>query len=59
MLREELNEGGVGLTVVGLGAEINDELVFVSFEDFFLRGAGFYGDLIFHSYNYNINSKNC
>lgn len=44
MLREELNEGGVGLTVVGLGAEINDELVFVSLEDFFLRGSRFYGN---------------
>lgn len=36
MFREELNQRGVGLTVVGLGAKINDELVFVSLEDFFL-----------------------
>ena len=57
MFREKLNQRGIGFAVVGLGAEINDELVLVSLEDFFLRGAGFYGDLIFHSYNYNINSK--
>lgn len=44
MLREEFNQRSVGLTVVGFGAEINDELVLVSLEDFFLRGAGFYGN---------------
>ena len=44
MFREELNQRGVGFAVVGFGAKINDELVFVSLEDFFLRGAGFYGN---------------
>ena len=44
MMREERNQRGVGFAVVGFGAKINDELVFVSLEDFFLRGAGFYGN---------------
>ena len=44
MFGEQFNESGVCLTVVGLGTEIDSELVGGGDDDFFLGTAGLDGD---------------
>lgn len=46
MLRKKLNQCLVRFAVVRFGTEINRELTRRSFDDFFLGGARFDGDLI-------------
>lgn len=48
---EKFDEGGVSFAIMGFGAEVNGELVWCGFDDFFLAGAGLDGDLIsIHDY---------
>lgn len=55
---EELNQGGVGLTIVGLGAKVNGELTRGGFDDLLARGAGFDFDLIGrHTTHYSIRER--
>lgn len=47
MFSEEFDEGGISLAVMGFGAEVDSEFAGVCFDDFFPRGAGLDGDLVF------------
>ena len=47
---EEFNQGVVSLAAVGFGTKINSELAGGGFDNFFLRGAGFDDNGIFHGY---------
>ena len=52
MFREEFDESGIGLGIVGFGAKVDGEGAgggcgcWGGFDDLFLGGAGFNGDLI-------------
>ena len=54
MFGEKLNQGSVGLAVVGFGAEIDRVFFGRGGDDFFLAGAGLNGNFNFWHIIYNI-----
>ncbi len=48
MFGKKFDEGSISLAIVRFGAKKNSKITWSGFDNFFLRGAWFYGDVVFH-----------